>query len=131
MVEKLACMEVARRGVVGGDGVSGGVAAAAAVRGVGGGGGGGEAVKAAETMLYFALWYLLNVGYNVYNKKVLNVFPFPWTMSAFQLGTGVLGLLPLWATGLRKAPRLTGQHLANLSPIALMHTFAHLSGKDV
>jgi len=30
---------------------------------------------------YFALWYGLNIGYNIYNKKALNALPLPWTMA--------------------------------------------------
>ena len=26
----------------------------------------------------FALWYILNIGYNIGNKSVLNALPLPW-----------------------------------------------------
>ena len=33
------------------------------------------------TASYFALWYILNVAYNIYNKKLLNAVPLPWTVA--------------------------------------------------
>ena len=30
---------------------------------------------------FFALWYLFNIGYNIYNKKALNAMAIPWTMA--------------------------------------------------
>ena len=30
-----------------------------------------------KTGSFFALWYLFNIGYNIYNKKALNVLPMP------------------------------------------------------
>lgn len=55
---------------------------------------------------YFGLWYLFNIGYNIYNKRVLNVCPLPWSIAAAQLGIGLLYVFPLWLTTLRKAPKL-------------------------
>lgn len=55
---------------------------------------------------YFGLWYLFNIGYNIYNKRVLNVLPLPWVIASSQLGVGLLYVFPLWATKLRKAPKL-------------------------
>ena len=52
----------------------------------GGEAGGGEGLKATlEVGAYFGLWYALNIGYNVYNKKVLNAVPLPWTLATIQL----------------------------------------------
>merc|ERR1711998_631134 len=74
----------------------------------------------------FACWYAFNIGYNVYNKKLLNVYPFPWTMSVLQLGVGILYFLPLWLTGLRQAPTLSVDNLIALIPVAACHAIGHL-----
>lgn len=63
---------------------------------------------------YFGLWYLFNIGYNIYNKRVLNVVPLPWCMAWAQMGIGLLYVLPLWATKLRKAPKLAKGSLGPL-----------------
>mmetsp|Transcript_54018 Transcript_54018/g.65202 ORF Transcript_54018/g.65202 Transcript_54018/m.65202 type:complete len:400 (-) Transcript_54018:276-1475(-) len=78
------------------------------------------------TGTYFALWYLFNIGYNIYNKQALNALAFPWTIAALQMGTGIAYFVPLWITGLRKAPKLSGSDLKTLFPIALCHTGVHV-----
>jgi hypothetical protein len=51
---------------------------------------------------FFFLWYLFNIGYNIYNKKALNALPLPWTVGLIQLSLGLLYVFPLWLFGLRK-----------------------------
>ncbi|KAL9182011.1 hypothetical protein ACHAXT_012354 [Thalassiosira profunda] len=75
---------------------------------------------------YFALWYLFNIGYNIYNKQALNALAYPWTIATIQMATGILIFGPLWLTGLRKAPKLSGDDLKTLLPIALCHTGVHV-----
>lgn len=74
---------------------------------------------------YFGLWYLFNIGYNIYNKRLLNVYPLPWLMASAQLGIGLLYVFPLWLTKLRKAPKLAKGSLGPLSQLAALHTVAH------
>ena len=74
---------------------------------------------------YIGLWYVLNIGYNIYNKKVLNAFPLPWTMATAQLAAGLLIFVPLWALRLRKAPKLSVENVKNLGSLAALHTAAH------
>merc|ERR1712157_497104 len=75
---------------------------------------------------YFALWYMFNIGYNIYNKQALNALDFPWTIATIQMATGILYFVPLWLLGLRKAPKLSGGDLKTLFPIALCHTGVHI-----
>jgi solute carrier family 35 protein E1 len=88
-----------------------------------GGGGLGETL---ETGTYFALWYLFNIAYNIYNKKALNALAFPWTIATIQMATGILYFAPLWLLGLRKAPKLSMSEIKTLIPIALCHTGVHV-----
>ena len=37
-----------------------------------------EKYPMAETATYFAVWYFLNVQFNILNKQVYNYFPYPW-----------------------------------------------------
>jgi solute carrier family 35 protein E1 len=76
--------------------------------------------------MYFALWYLFNIGYNIYNKQALNVLDFPWTVATIQMATGILYFVPMWLTGARKAPKLNASELKTLLPIALCHTGVHV-----
>jgi len=79
-----------------------------------------------EITTYFALWYLFNIGYNIYNKQALNAMAFPWTIATLQMATGLFYFVPLWLTGLRKAPKLSFDDLKTLFPIALCHTGVHV-----
>mmetsp|Transcript_31065 Transcript_31065/g.29662 ORF Transcript_31065/g.29662 Transcript_31065/m.29662 type:complete len:373 (+) Transcript_31065:111-1229(+) len=75
----------------------------------------------------FGLWYALNIGYNIYNKKVLNMVPQLTYMVAWvQLALGLLYVLPLWGLGLRKGPILNTEEIKTLVPIAVLHSLTHL-----
>eukprot|EP00581_Thalassiosira_minuscula_P019605 CAMPEP_0183724506 /NCGR_PEP_ID=MMETSP0737-20130205/17971_1 /TAXON_ID=385413 /ORGANISM="Thalassiosira miniscula, Strain CCMP1093" /LENGTH=382 /DNA_ID=CAMNT_0025955113 /DNA_START=50 /DNA_END=1198 /DNA_ORIENTATION=+ len=87
---------------------------------------GSDLADTLKTGSYFALWYLFNIGYNIYNKKALNAVAYPWTIATIQMATGILYFLPLWLTGLRKAPKLSLDDLKTLFPIALCHTGVHV-----
>merc|ERR1711965_1026808 len=94
---------------------------------------GGEAAppKAAlgdtvQTITYFGLWYLFNIGYNIYNKQALNALPIPYTMAALQLFVGIPYVAALWATGLRKAPKLSVDNVKTLIPVSLGHLGTHI-----
>lgn len=87
---------------------------------------GGALVETLQTGVYFALWYLFNIGYNIYNKQALNAMAYPWTIATIQMGTGIAYFLPLWLLGIRKAPKLSLADLKTLFPIALCHTGVHV-----
>jgi len=79
-----------------------------------------------QTGTYFALWYLFNIGYNIYNKRALNVLDFPWTIATIQMATGLAYFVPLWLLKIRKAPKLSFDEIKTLIPIALCHTGVHI-----
>ncbi|GAX25571.1 solute carrier family 35, member E1 [Fistulifera solaris] len=75
---------------------------------------------------YFALWYLFNIAYNIYNKQALMILSYPWTIATIQMAVGLLYFVPVWMLGLRKAPKLNMSELKTLVPIALCHTGVHV-----
>jgi len=79
-----------------------------------------------KTGSFFALWYLFNIGYNIYNKQALNALPIPWTMALLQLFVGIPYCFTLWLTGLRKAPKLSTADVKTLIPISLGHLGTHI-----
>ena len=79
-----------------------------------------------QTGVYFALWYLFNIGYNIYNKQALNAMALPWTIATLQMATGIAYFVPMWVLGLRKAPKLSVSDMKTLFPIALCHTGVHV-----
>merc|ERR1719327_1518970 len=73
----------------------------------------------------FFTWFFLNVMYNITNKKCQNAFPMPWTMTFVSLAVGVPYILLLWASGLRKAPKLNPGWWKVLLPIGAAHALGH------
>ncbi len=86
----------------------------------------GGLAETLQTGVYFALWYLFNIGYNIYNKQALNAMAYPWTIATIQMATGIAYFVPMWIFGLRKAPKLSFSDLKTLFPIALCHTGVHV-----
>jgi solute carrier family 35 protein E1 len=79
------------------------------------------------TTLFF-LWYVLNVGYNIGNKRVLNALPIPWTAATVELFFGFPYVAILWTTGLRKAPKLSLDNVKTLSSSAFFLAATHVLG---
>ncbi|KAK9144109.1 hypothetical protein Sjap_004012 [Stephania japonica] len=77
--------------------------------------------------MVFGLWYFHNIVFNIYNKKVLNFFPFPWLLASFQLFIGSLWMLFLWSFKLQHCPKITKPFVVALLGPALFHTIGHIS----
>jgi len=76
----------------------------------------------------FAIWYVLNIGYNIGNKRVLNALPIPWTAATVELFFGFPYVALLWSTGLRKKPKLSMDNLKTLSSQAFFLAATHVAG---
>ena len=70
---------------------------------------------------YFALWYALNVVYNIKNKQVLNKLSLPWLISVAQLLVGSLWIGAQWLVRLRPTPEISGDSLKAIAPIGVFH----------
>ncbi|VVA93779.1 unnamed protein product [Arabis nemorensis] len=77
--------------------------------------------------IYFATWWALNVVFNIYNKKVLNAFPYPWLTSTLSLACGSLMMLVSWATRVAEAPKTDLEFWKTLFPVAVAHTIGHVA----
>eukprot|EP00913_Durusdinium_trenchii_P025284 g23735.t2 len=73
--------------------------------------------------IYIGLWYLFNIGYNIYNKKALISYPFPWACAMWQMTFGWLIFCPLW---ILRTPKLTVSQAVTLAPAALGHLATHV-----
>ncbi len=63
-------------------------------------------VKAAPnvvTLSFVAMWYGLNVGFNLLNKTIFNYFPFPYTVSAVHVVVGLAYCSLTYLVGAKKA----------------------------
>ena len=76
-----------------------------------------EAAQRFKIGLYFATWWALNVVFNIYNKKVLNAFPYPWLTSTLSLAAGSLMMLISWATRIADAPKTDLDFWKTLFPV--------------
>ncbi|XP_078437079.1 glucose-6-phosphate/phosphate translocator 1, chloroplastic-like [Wolffia australiana] len=77
--------------------------------------------------IYFATWWALNVVFNIYNKKVLNAYPYPWLTSTLSLATGSLMMLISWATRIAEPPKVDVEFWKVLFPVAVAHTIGHVA----
>jgi solute carrier family 35 protein E1 len=88
-----------------------------------------KAAKLAETLqlgALFGLWYMFNICFNIYNKQVLKVFPYPITITSLQFAVGGVIALATWATGLHKRPVINKAQLQLILPLACVHTLGNL-----
>ncbi|KAA0049061.1 xylulose 5-phosphate/phosphate translocator [Cucumis melo var. makuwa] len=83
--------------------------------------------KKFQLAIVFGLWYFQNIVFNIYNKKVLNIFPFPWLLASFQLFAGSVWMLVLWSFKLQPCPKISKPFLIALLGPALFHTIGHIS----
>ncbi|KAH7858177.1 hypothetical protein Vadar_020921 [Vaccinium darrowii] len=86
-----------------------------------------EAAKRAKIGVYFAIWWSLNVVFNIYNKKVLNAFPYPWLTSTLSLAVGSLIMLVSWGARIAEAPKTDLEFWKRLFPVAVAHTIGHVA----
>ncbi|XP_043695675.1 xylulose 5-phosphate/phosphate translocator, chloroplastic-like [Telopea speciosissima] len=80
-----------------------------------------------QLALIFGLWYFQNIVFNIYNKKVLNLFPFPWLLASFQLFVGSVWMFFLWSLKLQPCPKISKSFIIALLGPALFHTIGHIS----
>ncbi|KAI9115644.1 hypothetical protein K1719_013313 [Acacia pycnantha] len=86
-----------------------------------------EAAQKVKIGIYFATWWALNVVFNIYNKKVLNAYPYPWLTSTLSLACGSLMMLISWATRIAEAPKTDLEFWKTLFPVAVAHTIGHVA----
>ncbi|KAF9624492.1 hypothetical protein IFM89_011535 [Coptis chinensis] len=87
----------------------------------------GSKPQTLKLALVFGLWYFQSVVFNIYNKKVLNIFPFPWLLSCFQLFVGSIWMFCLWGFKLQPFPKISKPFILALLGPALFHTVGHIS----
>ncbi|KAJ1268294.1 hypothetical protein BS78_07G124000 [Paspalum vaginatum] len=87
---------------------------------------GGGLVKTLQLGALFGLWYIFNIYFNIYNKQVLKVFPYPINITIVQFAVGTAVALFVWITGILKRPKISGAQLVAILPLAIVHTMGNL-----
>lgn len=79
-----------------------------------------------QIVAMFGVWYLLNIYFNIYNKQVLKVFPYPATLTALQFGCGTLMVLVMWSLNLHPTPKLKRSQVVPVLTLGLIHTIGNV-----
>ncbi|KAK3121542.1 hypothetical protein QOZ80_8BG0655780 [Eleusine coracana subsp. coracana] len=87
---------------------------------------GGGFMQTLQLGVGFALWYLFNIYFNIYNKQVLKVFPYPINITEIQFAVGSVVAVFMWITGILKRPKISGSQLLAILPLAMVHTLGNL-----
>ncbi|CAN6899648.1 unnamed protein product, partial [Brassica oleracea] len=88
--------------------------------------GSGKMTKVLELGLLFAMWYLFNIYFNIYNKQVLKALHAPMTVTLVQFAVGSVLITFMWALNLYKRPKISAAQLAAILPLAVVHTLGNL-----
>ncbi|CEM07668.1 unnamed protein product [Vitrella brassicaformis CCMP3155] len=89
---------------------------------------GSDMVETAKTFFFLFLWYAFNVLYNVDNKRALNLYPLPLTVSALQMLVGIPIFMLPWLTGIRPKPKIyNSEGVKQLAIQGLFHASVHIS----
>lgn len=76
-----------------------------------------ESARKVKIGIYFATWWGLNVIFNIYNKKVLNAYPYPWLTSTLSLAAGSIIMLISWALRIAETPKTDLDFWKSLLPV--------------
>lgn len=76
--------------------------------------------------LLFAGWYAANVYFNIYNKQVLKVYPYPITCTCLQFAVGSVLALSAMLFRLIRSPTVNKNLITTVSPLAVVHTLGNL-----
>jgi len=87
---------------------------------------GGGFLKTLQLGAFFGLWYLFNIYFNIYNKQVLKVFPYPINITEVQFAVGAAVAVFMWISGILKRPKISGAQLVAILPLAIVHTMGNL-----
>ncbi|KAI3704798.1 hypothetical protein L1987_75027 [Smallanthus sonchifolius] len=79
-----------------------------------------------QLAVMFGVWYMLNIYFNIFNKQVLKVFPYPTTITTFQFGCGTLMVLVMWALKLHPRPKFYKSQIVPVLMLGVAHTMGNL-----
>jgi len=91
---------------------------------------GEKAGPALVTGGFIALWYALNVAFNLQNKTIFNYFPYPWTVSAVHVVIGTIYCAITYVLGAKKASfgrPITKSEFSTIFGPASMHAIGHIA----
>jgi Tpt phosphate/phosphoenolpyruvate translocator len=91
---------------------------------------GAKAAPVVVTTGYIAMWYALNVAFNLQNKVIFNSFPYPWFVSSVHVIVGALYCAIVYLLGAKNASYerpITKEEFKTIFPPAAMHAIGHVA----
>jgi hypothetical protein len=91
---------------------------------------GPKLAPAVVTLSFIALWYALNVGFNLLNKSIFKYFPFPYTVSTVHVVVGTVYCAATYFLGLKSwsfGRPITKAELGKVFGPAAMHAIGHIA----
>ena len=91
---------------------------------------GDKNAPSAVTLGFIALWYSLNVGFNLTNKSLFNIFPFPWFVSTIHVVVGTVYCGVTYLLGAKDASFqrvITKEEFKKILGPASMHAMGHVA----
>ncbi|GFR48233.1 hypothetical protein Agub_g10095 [Astrephomene gubernaculifera] len=82
------------------------------------------------TLSFIAIWYALNIGFNLLNKTIFKYFPFPYTVSTVHVLVGLVYCVVVYVLGMKGwsfGRPVTGQEFKNIFGPAAMHAVGHVA----
>jgi len=87
---------------------------------------GDSTAKLAALGCLFVAWYGTNIWFNIYNKQLFSIFPFPLTTTNIQFAIGSVVSLVFWATGFVKLPQFNMGMIKSIYPLAMIHVLGNV-----
>ncbi|GMH37403.1 hypothetical protein BSKO_05276 [Bryopsis sp. KO-2023] len=91
---------------------------------------GAGAAPTVVTGTFIALWYAVNVAFNLTNKSIYKFFPYPWTVSTIHVLVGTIYCGAVYLLGAKKASfgrPINGEEFRKISGAAVMHALGHIA----
>lgn len=91
---------------------------------------GAKAAPTVVTVGFIALWYALNVAFNLLNKSIFKYFPFPYTVSTVHVIVGTIYCAIVYFVGLKKASfgrAINREEFNKIIGPASMHAIGHIA----
>ncbi|PNH01462.1 Triose phosphate/phosphate translocator TPT, chloroplastic [Tetrabaena socialis] len=82
------------------------------------------------TLTFIAIWYAMNIGFNLLNKTIFKYFPYPYTVSTIHVVVGLVYCVAVYAVGLKSWSFGRAVNKAELKSIvgpAAMHAIGHVA----
>lgn len=80
-----------------------------------------------ETVILLAVWYASNIFYNIYNKQVLQVFPYATTCTCIHIVVAIAMVSMLWVLRIKPVPAFTERSALRVLPLSLLHLAGFLT----